>query len=167
MEQANQPSQSQTIETLLAIIEKQREQIAALTARVAELERRLGLNSSNSGKPPSSDGLKKEPRARSLREKTGKKSGGQRGHKGETLRQIETPDRVIDHYPVRCPQCGGTPVLASARHSKRQVMDLPEPQALTVTEHRAHVCACAKCGAQFWSIQARPSPIIWLNAICA
>ena len=81
MEQANQPSQSQTIETLLSIIEKQQEQIAALTARVAELERQLGLNSSNSSKPPSSDGLKKEPRVRSLREKTGKKSGGQRGHK--------------------------------------------------------------------------------------
>lgn len=149
MEQASQPSQSQTIETLLSIIEKQREQIAALTARVAELERQLGLNSSNSSKPPSSDGLKKEPRMRSLREKTGKTSGGQRGHKGETLRQIEMPDTVIDHYPVRCPQCGGTPVLAeSASHSKRQVMDLPAPQTLTVTEHRAHLCACANCGAR-------------------
>lgn len=148
MEQANQPSQSQTIETLLSIVEKQQEQIVALTARVAELERQLGLNSSNSSKPPSSDGLKKEPRVRSLREKTGKKSGGQRGHKGETLRQIETPDTVIDHYPMRCPQCGGTPVLAaSVSHSKRQVMDLPEPQALTVTEHRAHLCGCANCGA--------------------
>ena len=81
MEHADQPSQSQTIETLLAIIEAQRKEIAALTARVAELERRLGLNSSNSGKPPSSDGLNKPPRAVSLREKTGKKSGGQKGHK--------------------------------------------------------------------------------------
>ena len=153
MEQEHQPSQSQTIETLLSIveeqrsiIEKQREQIAALTARVAELERQLGLNSSNSSKPPSSDGLKKEPRVRSLREKTGRTSGG---HKGETLLQTGTPDKVIDHYPVRCPHCGGTPVLAaSAPHSKRQVVDLPEPQALTVTDHRAHLCACAKCGAQ-------------------
>jgi transposase len=93
----NQPSQSQTIETLLSIIEQQREQIAALTARVAELERQLGLNSSNSGKPPSSDGLKRPARTGSLREKSGKKSGGQRGHKGETLRQIETPDAVICH----------------------------------------------------------------------
>ena len=144
----NQPSQSQTIETLLSIIEKQREQIAALTARVAELERQLGLNSSNSGKPPSSDGLKRPARTGSLREKSGKKSGGQRGHKGETLRQIETPDTVIDHYPELCPQCGGTPgTAASIFHSKRQVMDLPEPQALTVTEHRAHLCACTNCGA--------------------
>jgi len=144
----NQPSQSQTIEALLSIIEQQREQIAALTARVAELERQLGLNSSNSGKPPSSDGLKRPARTGSLREKSGKKSGGQRGHKGETLRQIETPDAVINHYPMRCPRCGGTPDLtASVSHRKRQVMDLPEPQALTVTEHRAHLCACANCGA--------------------
>src|SRR3954447_13367844 len=54
------------------------ETIAVLLARVAELERRLGLNSSNSGKPPSSDGLHKprrEPRTRSLRERAGKPPG--------------------------------------------------------------------------------------------
>ena len=123
MEQPSQPSQSQTIETLLSIIEQQREQIAALTARVAELERQLGLNSSNSGKPPSSDGLKRPARTGSLREKSGKKSGGQRGHKGETLRQIEKPDTVIDHNPEFCPQCGGTPgTAASISRSKRQLL---------------------------------------------
>jgi transposase len=155
MEQPNQPLQSPAIETLLSIVEKQRaiiekqqEQIAALTERVVELERQLGLNSSNSSKPPSSDGLKRPARTGSLREKSGKKSGGQRGHKGETLRQIETPNTVIDHYPVLCPQCGEAPgAAASLSHSKRQVMDLPEPQALIVTEHRAHLCACPNCGA--------------------
>ncbi len=66
--------------------------VLALEARLAELERRLGLNSRNSGKPPSSDGLNKPPaskdkrrRSRSLREKSGRKPGGQKGHKGETL----------------------------------------------------------------------------------
>ena len=77
---------------------------AVLTGRLAELERRLGLNSSNSGKPPSSDGLKKPPRVSSLREPSGKRTGGQKGHPGETLRRTETPDATIDHYPERAPR---------------------------------------------------------------
>jgi transposase len=85
MEEANQPPQSQTIETLLPIIENLRQENALLKARLAELERRLGLDSSNSSKPPSSDGLKRPPRTGSLREKSGKSSGGQRGHKSERL----------------------------------------------------------------------------------
>src|SRR5215468_9181672 len=82
--------------------------LAASDARVAELERRLGLNSSNSGKPPSSDGLTKPPRVRSLREPSDKPSGGQKGHKGDTLRQVAVPDRTVDHYPPSCATCGLT-----------------------------------------------------------
>ena len=74
-------------EELIALIAALRAENAALKARMAELERRLELNSSNSGKPPSSDGLKKPARVRNLRERSGKKPGGQMGHKGETLRQ--------------------------------------------------------------------------------
>lgn len=73
-------------------------------AKIKELEARLGKNSQNSSKPPSSDGFKKPP-PKSLREKSGKKSGGQPGHKGETLRQVETPDVVVDHTPSVC-SCG-------------------------------------------------------------
>jgi transposase len=121
----------------------------ALTGRLAELERRLGLNSSNSGKPPSSDGLKKPPRVSSLREPSGKKTGGQKGHPGETLCRVEKPDATIDHYPEICAACGEplTAVMATG-HTARQVFDLPEPQPLIVTEHRAHGCRCATCGTQ-------------------
>jgi transposase len=99
-----EPSQ----EELIALIRAQAAEIAALKARIAELERRLGLNSSNSGKPPSSDGLKKPPRVRSLREPSDKPSGGQKGHQGETLRQVTEPDRIVDHYPPSCTACGAT-----------------------------------------------------------
>jgi transposase len=123
--------------------------LLAQEARIAELERRLGLNSSNSGKPPSSDGLKKPPRVSSLRERSGKPSGGQKGHPGETLRRSETPDAIIDHYPTSCAACGEALTEAMATDFvARQVFDLPEPQPLVVTEHRAHGCRCTACGSQ-------------------
>ena len=128
------------------------ETIAVLLARVAELEHRLGLNSSNSGKPPSSDGVHKprrEPRTRSLREPSGKPSGGQKGHKGETLRQVADPNVTINHYPETCGTCGLALTAAMAtRCSARQVFDLPEPQPLIVTEHRAYRCRCGRCGGE-------------------
>ena len=127
-----------------------KETIAVLLARVAELERRLDLNSSNSGKPPSSDGLHKprrEPRTRSLRERSGKPPGGQKGHKGETLRQVDAPSHTVEHYPEACPGCGSALSGAmSTGYGARQVFDLPEPRPLTVTEHRAHTCRCGHCG---------------------
>ena len=79
-------------EDLIALIEALRAENASLKARITELERRLELNSSNSGKPPSSDGLKKPVRVKSLRERSGNRPGGQNGHKGETLRQVADPN---------------------------------------------------------------------------
>jgi transposase len=123
--------------------------LLAQEARIAELERRLGLNRSNSGKPPSSDGLKKPPRTSSLRQPSGQKPGGQPGHPGERLRRSETPDAVIDHYPPSCAACGALLTKAMATDFvARQVFDLPEPRPLIVTEHRAHGCRCAACGSQ-------------------
>jgi transposase len=125
-------------------------QNAALLARVAELERQLGLNSANSGKPPSSDGLRKKPACvSSLREKSGKKPAGQKGHPGKTLSGTETPDATVDHFPPTCDSCGAALSEAMATgHTARQVFDLPEPQPLVVTEHRAHQCQCTACGMQ-------------------
>jgi transposase len=142
------------LESLIAALHAQnaelRATIAVRNARIADLERQLGLNRGNSGKPPSSDGLKKKPaRVRSLRERSGKKPGGQQGHPGKTLSRTETPDATIDHFPEICPGCGGPLNEAMATgHTARQVFDLPAPQPLIVTEHRAHACRCAKCGAE-------------------
>jgi transposase len=80
-----------TIRELIEALGRENETLradnAALLGKIAELQRQLELNSSNSSKPPSSDGLKKKPRVPgSLRGRSGKSSGGQKGHKGETLR---------------------------------------------------------------------------------
>jgi transposase len=140
----------QLVATLQAQIVELQAAMAALQARNAELERRLGLNSGNSGKPPSSDGLKKKPaRTSSLRERSGKRTGGQKGHPGTTLTRTETPDATIDHFPATCAGCG-SPLAETMTtgHTARQVFDLPEPRPLIVTEHRAHACRCGQCGAE-------------------
>ena len=128
------------------LIASLRRQIAALQAEVADLRRQLGQDSSNSSKPPSSDGLKKKPRlAGSLRGRSGKASGGQPGHKGDTLRQVADPDRVVRHEACACGHCGSPLGPQSATGiEKRQVFDLAE-RPLTVTEHQAAIYRCACC----------------------
>ena len=98
-------------EELIALVAAQAAEIAALKARIAELERRLGLNSSNSGKPPSSDGLKKPSRVKSTREPSDRPVGGQKGHKGGTLLQVAKPNKVVDHFPPACAACGSAMTL--------------------------------------------------------
>src|SRR5271168_3447283 len=120
---------------------------AALRAEVAELRRRLDLDSSNSSKPPSSDGLKKKPRVPgSLRGRSGKPSGGQAGHKGDTLKQVEAPDRIERHTADQCGRCrAGLTASMQTGMEKRQVFDLPE-RLIEITEHQASTYCCAACG---------------------
>jgi hypothetical protein len=128
------------------VIAEQDDLIAELRAALAEALRRLALDSSNSSKPPSSDGLKKKPRlARSLRGRSGKTSGGQEGHKGDTLRQVGKPDIVVPHTACVCEHCR-SPLGPNSTISveKRQVFDLPE-RPLPVSEHRASEHRCEQC----------------------
>jgi len=119
-------------------------EVARLTARVAELERRLGMNSANSSKPPSSDGYSK-PNPKSLRQHSGRKPGGQQGHAGTTLRQVSQPDEVELHWPERC-ACGCCLDEAPVDHvQRRQVFELPD-RLLEVTEHRIVWKKCPHCG---------------------
>ena len=128
-----------------AIIQALQEQVRILTARVAELERRLNLDSSNSSKPPSSDGLSKKPRTESLREKGKRKPGGQTGHPGQTLKMSATPDLVVVQAVTHCGSCGIDLGAASpCRIEKRQVFDLPQPK-VEITEYQAECKRCS-CG---------------------
>ena len=130
------------------------EENTALVQRVSDLERSVGLNSGNSSKPPSSDGLKKpsakeNKRTRSQRDTSNRKSGGQPGHKGTTLKQVKNPDKITDHFPPQCQACeAALSPEESIRSAARQVFDLPPPPPLVVTEHRAYTCQCHHCGAQ-------------------
>ena len=128
------------------LIASLRAQIAALEAEVADLRRRLNLDSSNSSKPPSSDGLKKKPRIKgSLRGRSGKSSGGQTGHEGGTLRLVADPDAVVRHEACACGHCGSSLNAKLATGiEKRQVFDIPE-RPLMVTEHQATIYRCAHC----------------------
>ena len=127
-------------------IEVLRAENAALRQRVADLQRQLDKNSSNSSKPPSSDGLKKPPRVASgMRGKSGKTSGGQVGHAGGTLKQVAKPDVVERHEAQACRHClAGLTAAMVKGVEKRQVFDLPEPR-LDVTEHQAMIYRCACC----------------------
>lgn len=143
------PEIEELIEALRREIAVLREENAALREEVARLRRQLDSNSSNSSKPPSSDGLKKAPRILgSVRGKSGKPSGGQAGHKGGTLKQVACPDFVVHHEAQACGHCGAGLTGAMARGvAKRQVFDLPEAR-LEVGEHRASIYRCARCGGQ-------------------
>lgn len=123
----------------------------ALEAENVELRRRLGQNSRNSSKPPSSDSPFVKPAGRSLRRKTGRKPGGQQGHPGSTLAQVADPDESLRHEPGRYAGCGadlaGAPEVGVER---RQVFDLP-PLRVWMTEHqivtRRCSCGATTCGA--------------------
>jgi len=99
------------------------------------------------------------PKPRSLRRKSGRKPGGQKGHPGDTLRQAANPDRVVEHRigtDQRCPECG-EPLGASAGELHpagcecRQVFDLPAIR-IEVTEHRAERRVCGACGTQVTAV---------------
>ena len=118
--------------------------ILSLFARLEALETMVRKDSHNSSKPPSSDGFVKK--TRSLREASGKKAGGQIGHKGTTLKQVEQPTRTVYHpLPAQCDRCHNPLPHDEARVSeRRQVFDVPAT-ACDVIEHRTLELVC-QCG---------------------
>ena len=121
-----------------------RRENAVLRAENADLRARLGQDSSNSSKPPSSDGLGK-PAPKSLRGRSGRRAGGQLGHEGRTLRQVTDPHERVVHEPAGCGGCGADLSGADlAGTAVRQVFDLPDI-GVRVVEHRLVSRRC-RCG---------------------
>src|SRR5450755_4062335 len=124
-------------------------QLAALVARVAELELRLRKDSSTSSKPPSSDSpYKKKTRDRSLRGRSGRSPGKQPGAQSSTLKQSDHPDDRVECAPAACGCCGAD--LAGATVTgmqKRQVFEASPPPPPAVIEYQVQARECGRCGA--------------------
>ncbi len=124
------------------------EQMKALEAQLHELQARLAKDSHNSSKPPSSDGLGRK--TKSLRRRSGKKAGGQLGHRGETLRLVAVPDAVVEHRPSVCASCQASlddvDEAVVVLRERRQGRELPALR-LVAREHQALHIRCPRCQA--------------------
>lgn len=129
-------SQQERVQVLEGLID-------ALQERIKTLERQQAKDSHNSSLPPSSDRFVRAPK--SLRHKSGKKAGGQPGHRGHHLRQVQTPDQVLIHPVLCCEHCQHDLRAQPADlPERRQVMDLPVKR-LWVIEHRVEEKQCPQC----------------------
>jgi transposase len=125
------------VEALNEIVLKQAAALQALQDQQAK-------DSRNSSKPPSSDGLKKR-RTQSLRQKQGRKPGGQPGHEGQTLEQVAEPDQIVLHAVKQCPHCQcDLSLVAVEGQGRRQVFDIPAVR-IEITEHRSEIKTCPHC----------------------
>ena len=134
---------TEQVEQLTALVNELLQKLDAAYARIAELEERLNKNSQNSSKPPSSDGYKK-PAPKSLRKPSGRKQGGQPGHKGSTLNIAKEPTETVSHMPNKCALC---PRLAKCREKAcvaetRYVADAAVD--VTLTAHEALEIECPR-----------------------
>ena len=129
------------ITALTEQVQKLSDNIVILTQTIAELSEKLNKNSHNSSKPPSSDGLKKVNKKRSLRQSSGKSQGGQKGHTGTTLFAKE-PDKVERYLPDNCKSCSNYKYcLAAAKvEETRYVVDVIVKT--NVTAHKAVSVIC-------------------------
>lgn len=120
--------------------------VGELTVQVQALVLKLGKDSSNSSKPPSSDGPGRRPRGGSSRQASGRRPGKQPGDPGKALRLVDDPDeRISIPAPAAC-RCGTSLLEADVVGvRRRQVHDLPEIPAPVVTEYRADVKCCPGC----------------------
>lgn len=140
--------------TLFDIVEKQAAQIEEQATKIKKLETRLATlerNSRNSSKPPSSDqgNHGNKPKPKTTRQSSGKKRGGQVGHRGQTRKLVKNPDHIVKHKlppSLKCPKCQQHTNTTPSGTQNRQVFDIP-PINIVVTEHQAEQCQCEHCKA--------------------
>ena len=127
------------VKQLLPLIDKVKE-------LEAELERLKNKNSRNSSLPPSRDKQDTKKKTSSLRGKSDRKSGGQKGHTGSNLRLSEQVDQSIDYSVDQCSHCSDDiSRVEGVVRERKQVWDIP-PVTINVTEHRRRSKCCDQCG---------------------
>lgn len=138
----------EVINGLIDIIIQQQQEIIMLKERLKKLEEQINKNSKNSSKPPSTDGFNKP---KSLRKKSLKPNGGQKGHEGHTLKQTDRPDKIIVHEVSTCKECSHSlNEIEPTVSEKRQVFGFEIKKV--VTEHQAIEKICPQCGIKNKSI---------------
>jgi transposase len=129
--------------------------IAESQKRIGDLEHQLALrgkDSSNSSKPPSSDGLKTSKRTYPERRRSGRKPGGQVGHPGyhRPLIPIEQVDKIVTVLPGECQQCGQAlpqqleKLQTTGTVHRHQIAEIPPVKPVTTEEQRPEVF-CPNC----------------------
>ena len=117
--------------------------VERLEARIKELEEKLGMNSSNSSKPPSSDN--KLSKKKATQKNSEKRRGGQKGHKGNFLKKVEIPNKVVPLKSKVCKYCHKDIAdVPSIKIEKRQLFDIPQIE-IEVTEYQSHKVCCPHC----------------------
>jgi transposase len=119
-----------------------------LISVVERLQDQTSKDSTNSSKPPSTDGPAKKPRMGSLRKPGIKPNGGQPGHEGNCLKAVSNPDHTVIHKVRRCKYCNASlEKVPISRYENRQIFDIPVIH-IEITEHVTEVCRCPHCGGQ-------------------
>ena len=136
---------ARTPATVQAVVVMLWGEVQVLRAKVAELEERLGKNSQNSSRPPSTD---PPQMPKPQRKPSGRKPGGQPGHKGvgRSLKPIEEVDEIVEVKPESCACCGARLQGSDSHPRRHQVSELP-PVQVEVTEYQLHTLQCTACGA--------------------
>ena len=154
--QAGAVPDAPTHEQLLALVDElsqrnaELERVVAVQAdRIAELQRRLGADSSNSSRPPSADAPWDKTRAkkRSSRTRSGRNPGKQPGAEGSSRSLVDDPDRVVVIEPEHCGGCAQPLAdgVVSGRE-RRQVVDVAPAPAPEITEYQRVSKSCPCCG---------------------
>lgn len=145
LEKLSKPELITLLQSILKMVEVLQKENALLRAEIVELKHKT--NSNNSSMPPSSD-LTRPSKSLSLRKKSGKKKGGQFGHKGSSLKMMDTADEYIKLVPTFCEKCGkDLNYSPEILNGKRQVLDIPPPVKPICTQYNRYSKIC-NCGCE-------------------